>query len=280
MNGEIVLWDLTGNKYMGTLKGHSGSINNLVFTPDGSLLASTGMSENTIILWDMSTFKPSEKLVNNYISWVSDLAFSPDGSYLAISGDPNSRTYALWNVTTHSLVMKTNGLEGGSNNIAFSPDGKILAVGNGIDVLMLDSGTLQQIGEPLPGNGAVTITGLVFSPDGNTLAVASQASDIILWDVATHQVIGQLFSEHNDWAEKLVFSPDGQYLATTIISSSSLILWEMDPQSWIDTACGIVGRNFTRNEWMQYFSDLPYPVSQSDATCPQWPIEAESTPVP
>ncbi len=280
INGEIVLWDLTGNKYMGTLKGHSGWINNLVFTLDGSSLASTGMGENTIILWDMSTLKPSRKLVNKDISWISDLAFSPDGSYLAISGDPNSRTYALWNITTQSLVMKTNSLEGGSNNIAFSPDGKILAVGNGIDVLMLDSGTFQPIGEPLQGNGAVTLTGLAFSPDGKTLAVAAQASDIILWDVASHQVIGQLFSEHNDWAGKLVFSPDGQYLATTTTSSNSLILWEMDSHSWIDTACRIVGRNFTRNEWMQYFSDLPYPVSQSDATCPQWPIEAESTPVP
>jgi len=71
------------------------------------------------------------------------------------------------------------------SDITFSPDGKFLAVSNGVDVILQDSETFQPIGEPLYGNGAVTLTGLAFSPDGKTRAVASQASYIILWDVSS-----------------------------------------------------------------------------------------------
>jgi hypothetical protein len=45
-----------------------------------------------------------------------------------------------------------------------------------------------------------------------------------------------------------------------------LILWDVDPQSWVNRACQIAGRNFTQAEWTQYFPDEPYRI-----TCPQWP---------
>jgi hypothetical protein len=44
--------------------------------------------------------------------------------------------------------------------------------------------------------------------------------------------------------------------------------WTVDtsPDSWVDRACSIAGRNLTREEWKEYFPNRAYQVS-----CPQWP---------
>jgi len=47
----------------------------------------------------------------------------------------------------------------------------------------------------------------------------------------------------------------------------TIILWDVDPQSWIEKTCGRVGRNFTQAEWSKYFPDDAY-----RKTCVQWPV--------
>jgi len=49
----------------------------------------------------------------------------------------------------------------------------------------------------------------------------------------------------------------------------------MDPNSWLVRTCERAGRNLTRDEWSQYFPNEEY-----RATCPQWPLEPESTLTP
>ena len=45
--------------------------------------------------------------------------------------------------------------------------------------------------------------------------------------------------------------PDGKELA---IPSGDLgiVLWDLDPQHWLDAACSLAGRNLTPEEWDQY----------------------------
>jgi hypothetical protein len=44
-------------------------------------------------------------------------------------------------------------------------------------------------------------------------------------------------------------------------------VWNLDPQSWVDAACRLAGRNLTPEEWNSYIGDLaPYA-----ATCPEFP---------
>jgi hypothetical protein len=53
----------------------------------------------------------------------------------------------------------------------------------------------------------------------------------------------------------------------------SIILWNLDVESWIELACQRAGRNLTAAEWKQYFPDGPY-----RATCSQWPLEPAAAP--
>ncbi|HSG41701.1 MAG TPA: hypothetical protein VLA72_00975, partial [Anaerolineales bacterium] len=45
-------------------------------------------------------------------------------------------------------------------------------------------------------------------------------------------------------------------------------LWNLQPDYLLGTACQIVGRNFTRMEWKQYF-----PNDEYSKTCEQWLLE-------
>ncbi|MEO0685115.1 MAG: hypothetical protein AAFY76_08750 [Cyanobacteria bacterium J06649_11] len=49
-NNDIKLWDLNTKQEIYTLKGHSGKVNSLVFSPDGKTLFS-GSEDNTIKVW-------------------------------------------------------------------------------------------------------------------------------------------------------------------------------------------------------------------------------------
>ena len=35
-------------------------------------------------------------------------------------------------------------------------------------------------------------------------------------------------------------------------------IWDLDPDRWATTACGIAHRNLTRAEWKQYLPGRPY----------------------
>jgi hypothetical protein len=61
----------------------------------------------------------------------------------------------------------------------------------------------------------------------------------------------------------IFISNDGKTIISA--SKSEVILWDIDSQSWLDKACNIVGRNFTKLEWEQLLGQETY-----HRTCSQW----------
>ena len=80
--------------HLQTLEGHRGSVYSVVFSPDGSLLAS-GSWNNTIRLWDAETGAHLQTLEGHRGS-VNSVVFSPDGSLLASGSRDN--TIRLWEI--------------------------------------------------------------------------------------------------------------------------------------------------------------------------------------
>ncbi len=178
--------DIRSEQYRVTLKGHTGYVGAVAFSPDGKMLASGGSGNNTtqksdttIRLWDLQTAQ-SKAILTGHASGIRCLGFSPDGKILA-SGS-HGKTIRLWNTLTHENISILTGHSKVAATVTFSPDGKTLASGSYDTTIRLWD--VQSGKHKSTLNGHVgTIFYLTFSPDGDILASVSRDGTILLWDM-------------------------------------------------------------------------------------------------
>lgn len=197
-----------------TLKGHTGAVQSVAFSPDGALLAS-GAGDNTVRLWRMHdgaaerTLKGHKRLAGMlFLAGVYSVTFSPDGTLLA-SGAVDE-TIRLWRVADGTTVRIFKSSD--ASSMAFSPDGTLLAANSvyGMDLLQLADGTLVR---HYPTGDSVQ--SVAFSPDGTLLACGTNGSfaQIQLWRVAEGGKV-RTWGEYERAVQNVAFSPDGALLAS------------------------------------------------------------------
>jgi WD40 repeat protein len=124
--GEVLLWDLGADKELRRLKGHTGGIEALGFTPDGKVLATGGGFDKTVILWDVAASK-ERAVLKGHAEPIRSLAVTPDGAAVA-SGDW-SGTIKLWDVASGKERLSFRGHLGWVTSLAFARDGETLVSG-------------------------------------------------------------------------------------------------------------------------------------------------------
>ena len=247
-------------------EGKPGTV--VAVSPNGKF-AALGTQTNVVTLWDITTGNVMH--VKETGGTIYSLAFDPQSRLLVSSGCAHKDTpctqgeIVIWDVRTGTEKMNLSGHLDAIRSIAFSPDGKKIASGgrDGI-VLLWNAKTGNQIGAQLDGH-ASSVNALAFSPDGKILASAGSDLQIILWDVQGQQRIGKALAGHTSSIGTLTFSHDGNSLVSGD-NKGNIFLWEIAPDALADRLCERVGRNFTHEEWIQYFPDEEY-----RKTCDQWP---------
>ena len=126
------LWDTETWEHKGTLTDYTGAVADIVFTPDGKVLAS-GSWDKTVRLWDLVTGK-SKGTLTGHTDLVTRISLSPDGKVLA-SGSWD-KTVRLWDaVTGESKGTLTGGPD--LSYIVFSLDGRTIVGISSDDTLLL-----------------------------------------------------------------------------------------------------------------------------------------------
>jgi WD40 repeat protein len=64
---------------------------------------------------------------------------------------------------------------------------------------------------------------------------------------------------HKDSLDAVAFSRNGNWLASSSSASETVLsIWDLNPARLEQLACRTAGRNFTCNEWRQFFMDEQY----------------------
>ena len=195
------------------LRGHTGEVYAVAFSPDGRLLASAG-KDQTIKIWDLATDQEVRTLPGRG-DLVSSVAFSPDGRLLASANgygeDFRPADVRIWEVTTGQEVCTCRGHASAVAGVSFSPDGlRLASAGWDGCVRVWDVLTGLEV-RALKHPDAVKC--VAFSPDGNRLVSGGHDRVVRIWDVTTGQAVLTL-SGHESDVLGVAFSPDGKRLVS------------------------------------------------------------------
>ena len=214
----IKLWNLRNNTAT-LLRGHTGRVNSVAFSPDGELLAS-GSDDRTIKLWNVHNSQNIATFQHDNVR-IKSLAFAPDGRILATGGD---RHIKLWDVGNWTEIA-TLRHEAWARALVFSPDGQFLAAGKGHEgpgIVTVWNVQTRQVIATLEGDSNRVRT-LAFSPDNSILASSGRDRQLKLWDVSTWELLGEI---PNTGHYDIAFSPDGKMIAGT--NNGDVSLWGVE----------------------------------------------------
>lgn len=194
------------------LRGHQGSVNTVLWSPDGQTLA-TGSADGTVVIWNAATHREHARLGGEgepgSVRGVRTLALSPDARTLAVGR--RSGAIDLWDTATFALTGSLESEGGAAETIAWSPDGKTLAVARrlkGIELWDVDTKSCRRLGEL----GFAPIV-VAWSPDGRLLAAGGEGPVVMIWDTASGELCQRFELAADDKTAALAWSPDGRWLA-------------------------------------------------------------------
>jgi WD40 repeat protein/DNA-binding SARP family transcriptional activator len=204
------------------MTGHSGTIHDMAFSSDDSLLASASF-DGTAMVWDVATGQPVHPSLAGHDGRVLAVAWSPDGAILATGG--TDARIILWDIATGKPIGAP--LLGHSNwvrALEWSPDGRTLISGDVVGrINVWDTSGVRW----LPGH-TDAVRRLAWSPDGRKLASGSFDQTVILRDAASGRALFPPLKGHENAVLNVAYSPDGSYLVSAS-AGGELVRW--DPES-------------------------------------------------
>jgi len=108
-------------------KGHIGNVNDVVVTPDGSLVL-TGSDDCTIKYWDLKSGKEI-RTIDAFSQPVKKIAVTPNGLYFACGSNKKEKSLKIYELATAKEIASMPAVNGEILDISFSSDGtKLVAV--------------------------------------------------------------------------------------------------------------------------------------------------------
>jgi WD40 repeat protein/serine/threonine protein kinase len=206
--GLVRVWDAETGEETLTLRGHTGPVTSVAYSPDGRRLASASWDQ-TVRVWDLTSRKEVLTL-RGHRHVVGDVAYSPDGRRIATASVDGAAK--VWDAQTGQELLTLRGHAGPFASVMFGPDGKYLVSAGDEGAVKLWDTTTGNESLTLSGHGA-WVTSAAFSGDGRFLATAGVDRTVQVWDPTTGARLLQL-GKHPDAVWSLAFSSDSRWIAS------------------------------------------------------------------
>jgi WD40 repeat protein len=243
--GAIVILDgdQTRNFY-----NHAGSVNWIVFTPDGSEFYSGG-NDGVILGWKLTTGERTISFLDHQRP-IMCMAMHPEEPWIASSTfndpkepHPDDNAVFVWHRQTGKRVFTLRNHSKIVTGVAFHPNGKLLATASHDETITLwdcQTGAVVRVLR----EHHFPIACIAFSLDGALLASSASPTiinrpgdeEIFVWDTATGAVLHRM-NGHDARILALAFSPGGKRLATAG-RDHHVIFWDLQTGREVLTLVG------------------------------------------
>jgi WD40 repeat protein/DNA-binding SARP family transcriptional activator len=217
--GTAKIWNASDGTLRWTLPGHTGRVNDVVFSPTGNRVA-TASEDGTAIIWEVASGQIITRLVNN--ASVTGVSWSPDGLRLGTSSKDGLGR--VWDATTGTVLYTLPGHAGPVNDIVWTRDGKRIAT-------VSDDGTFRiwnaETGTEITQVRAARVSTLALSPDGEQIATGGgsyESTYFRVWRILSDAT--QMLSKDGVYAQ-IRWSPDGRFIGASSVGAS---VW--DAHTW------------------------------------------------
>ncbi|MBV1855848.1 toll/interleukin-1 receptor domain-containing protein [Catellatospora tritici] len=263
---RVLVWDVTTGTLETKTPSQDVEIRKFAFSPDGSLLVTTGDS-GTVRLWDLPSGVLRRTFRSEARTSFADAAFSPGGRLAIVDGSNVLRIHDIASgedrLLKHShymaeLLFVTDrwlltsawtpsipvwDVEAGSiaysyavagsyaaQGLRMSPDARLLA-----GVLPKRSPQLWDLRSGQTrfelSEHARSVKEVALSPDGSRLVGRDGTGTLRVWDTADGQYL-YAYAGHGDEVSSLMFSPDGRQLATAS-EDHTVRVWDTDSRQTV-----------------------------------------------
>jgi WD40 repeat protein len=131
---RIIVLDAERGRELLSIAGHSRRVGDVAWSSDGNWIASGGLDDRTVKLWDAASGR--ERRTWQREGFPNRVAFSPDGRRLASLG---SKTLTVWYVASGEELLTIREPDARGGAVAFTPDGARLIGAVGRDLRIWDA---------------------------------------------------------------------------------------------------------------------------------------------
>lgn len=248
---EIAIWDVRNGEEVLCCRGHTRSVQVVLFSPEGEVLVSGG-GDGYVRAWNTLTGKEiwSRKAHKDF---VRGLSFDPTGRRLASVGEDNR--LVIWDANTGEKHLELKG-HGRMLCVSFSPDGKLLAAGARNGTLMVwDSLMGREVGKWQAHFEVLFVaftldSGLLISageerPQSSNIEAERMPGSIKVWKTITWQKTLTISFDYGSggWLHWSV-SPTDTYVAGRT-ENNDVVIWDYQTGKQLSLLRGHYGRVFS-----------------------------------
>ncbi|KAJ2078441.1 Lissencephaly-1 [Coemansia sp. RSA 988] len=251
---SVKIWDSESADFERTLKGHTKSIQDMVFDQKGKILV-TCSADLTLRVWDVSDDYKCVRTLYGHDHCVSAVAFLGSDKLVSASRD---KSVKIWELSTGYCIKTITGHADWVRAVAVSDDARMICTAsNDQSVRLWDPATGECKGDMRGHENVVEVAKfapvcahpflrrlvglppLPLKSNGTSTADTSQSSEsacqfiisgsrdktLRLWDATSSQML-HVFTGHDDWVRDFVFHPSGKQIIS-VSDDKTMRIWDL-----------------------------------------------------